>query len=609
MKNIFRIFSYLKFFKREIFWNVFFNLLYVLFSLFSFVAIIPFISVLFGVITPPDVCPDWAWNSADITDYLSWHIWNYKEQAGIFPCLLWIGGAYLFFVFCSAGSRYMGTYFLSPIRNGMIEYLRNDLYEKITILPLSFFQNKHRGDLLSRMTADLADVEWSVVSTLQMLIKDPLNVLVFVAFLFVISPKLTLFVLCVMPIAALLTRRIGGSLKRNSEKGQKQMGTMMSHLEESLSGIRMIKAFGIERTVINIFNVLNNEYCRLMTKIYRRRELASPLTEVFAVLAMLAVIVFGGSLVINNELHPGILIGFVLIFMRIISPLQSVTTSYYNLQKGSAAAARLYEILDAEERIKEVENPVPIKKFERAIEYRDVFFSYDDKPSDSPRYVLRGINATIEKGQTVALVGSSGSGKTTMANLLPRFYDVTHGDLVIDGQSIKDLVISDVRTLIGWVAQDSILFHDSVINNIAFGDPHPNEEKVKQAAKVAYADEFIEKLPNGYYTRLGDEGLNLSGGQRQRICIARAIYKDPPVLVLDEATSALDTESEKMVQNALTNLMKNRTSIVIAHRLSTIVHADRIIVLGEGQIIESGTHQSLLAKNGKYADMVRMQSL
>ena len=527
----------------------------------------------------------------------------------MFPCLLWIGGVYLFFVLCSAGCRYMGTYFLSPIRNGIVEYLRNDLYKKLTVLPLSFFHDKHRGDILSRMTADLADVEWSVVSTLEMLIKDPLNVLLFLGFLIVLSPKLTLFVLVVVPLMGFLTRKIGSSLKRNSEKGQKRIGDMMSHVEESISGIKIIKAFGVEQTTIKIFNFLNNEYCRLMTKIYRRRELASPMTEIFAIIALLMVIVFGGTLVIHGKMHPGILIGFVLIFMRVISPLQSVIKAYYNLQKGNAAASRLYEILDADEKIKEVENPIAIKSFRQAVEYKEVFFSYDALETDSHRYVLNGINLKIEKGKTIALVGSSGSGKTTLANLLPRFYDVTKGDILIDGNSIKDLVIDDLRKLIGWVSQDSVLFHDSVINNIAFGDTAPDEEKAKAAARTAYADEFIEKLPQGYYTRLGDEGLNLSGGQRQRISIARAIYKNPSILILDEATSALDTGAEKIVQNALVNLMQNRTSLVIAHRLSTVMHADCILVLDKGKIVEEGTHETLLAMNGRYANLVHMQSL
>lgn len=607
MKDIFRVFSYLKGYKREIALNIFFNLLYVFASLFSFTMIIPFVTVLFGIIKAPELCPEFAINKDVLIDYLSWHLNSYKETYGLFYCLGILSILYIFFAFLSALFRYLGMYFLAPVRNGVIKDLRNDIYFKITILPLSFFSNKRKGDLISRMSSDLSDIEFSVVSSLQMLVKDPIMVIVFVIALVIASYKLVLFTLLVLPLSALLIRRIGSSLKRNSEKGQNQIGTILSTTEEALGGTRVIRAYNAEDIVKKKFVNQNSEFTRLMTKIYRRRELATPLTEIFAILAMVLIVLFGGNMVIRGELHPSILIGFVILFARIIAPMQSVTNAYYNLQKGSAAASRLYEVLDAKEKIIEKENPVPIKTLNTKIEYKNVSFTYIEEEGKQ-ELVLNNVSLDINKGQTIAIVGKSGAGKSTLIDLLPRFQDCSSGDILIDEVSIKDLDINMLRSVVGIVSQESILFNDTIFGNIAFGKD-VNINDVIEAAKAANAHDFISKLPKGYYTNIGDRGLNLSGGERQRICIARAILKNPSILLLDEATSALDTESERLVQNSLENLMRGRTTLVIAHRLSTIINADKIIVMDKGQIIEQGTHQELLSQKGAYSDLVKLQTL
>lgn len=607
MKDIFRVFSYLKGYKREIALNIFFNLLYVFASLFSFTMIIPFVTVLFGIIKAPELCPEFAINKDVLIDYLSWHLNSYKETYGLFYCLGVLSILYIFFAFLSALFRYLGMYFLAPVRNGVIKDLRNDIYFKITILPLSFFSNKRKGDLISRMSSDLSDIEFSVVSSLQMLVKDPIMVIVFVIALVIASYKLVLFTLLVLPLSALLIRRIGSSLKRNSEKGQNQIGTILSTTEEALGGTRVIRAYNAEDIVKKKFVNQNSEFTRLMTKIYRRRELATPLTEIFAILAMVLIVLFGGNMVIKGELHPSILIGFVILFARIIAPMQSVTNAYYNLQKGSAAASRLYEVLDAKEKIIEKKNPQPINTLNTKIEYKNVSFTYIEEEGKQ-ELVLNDVSLEIIKGQTIAIVGKSGAGKSTLIDLLPRFQDCSSGDILIDDVSIKDLDINMLRSVVGIVSQESILFNDTIFGNIAFGKD-VNINDVIEAARAANAHDFISKLPKGYYTNIGDRGLNLSGGERQRICIARAILKNPSILLLDEATSALDTESERLVQNSLENLMRGRTTLVIAHRLSTIINADKIIVMDKGQIIEQGTHQELLSQKGAYSDLVKLQTL
>ncbi|MBR5027699.1 MAG: ABC transporter ATP-binding protein, partial [Bacteroidales bacterium] len=571
MKDVFRIFKYLRFFPKEIALNIFFNICYVFFALFSFGMIVPFIELLFGVTDPPTSEPVFEFSQKGITEWLTWTLFQFKTTYGVMKCLLVVSVGYVGCSLLSNVSRYMGMYFLSPIRNGLVQRLRNDMYYHITILPVSFFHKRKRGDLLSRMSNDLADVEWSVVSSLQMLVKDPINVLVFGVTLIFVSPKMVLFAVLVLPVTMWLIGKIGKSLKRNSTKGQSQLGDVFSILEETVSGIRVIKSFGNEGRMRRRFAQSNEEYTDRMTKVVYRRELGSPLVEILGTVVLAGVLIFGSSLVIDGGLRVSVLVFFIIVFARILPPIKAVITAYYNLQKGSAAARRIFEVIDADEGITEQENAVVIDSFADKVEYKDVSFSYNEEGnSDSAVYVLSDINLVIPKGKTIAIVGPSGAGKTTLVDLLPRFYDCEKGQIFIDGNEIKTLNIDSLRRLTGIVSQNCILFNDSVFNNIAFGSKHYTEEEVAAAARVANADEFIRELPEGYHTRIGDRGMTLSGGQRQRISIARAVLKNPPILILDEATSALDTESEHLVQEALANAMQNRTAIIIAHRLSTI---------------------------------------
>ncbi len=607
MKYVLRIFKYLRFFPKEIALNIFFNICYVFFALFSFGMIVPFVELLFGVANPPSAEPDFEFSQSGITQWLTWTLYQFKTKYGVMRCLAVVSVGYVGCSLLSNVSRYMGMYFLSPIRNGVIQRLRNDIYQRITVLPVSFFNKRRRGDLLSRMSNDLADVEWSIVSSLQMLVKDPVNVIVFAITLLFISPKMVLLAAVLLPLTVWVIGKIGKSLKRNSTKGQARLGELFSILEESVGGIRVIKSFGKEEEMTRRFERNNDDYTRRMVKVVRRRELGSPLIEMIGTVVLAIVLMFGSSLVIGGSLRVSVLIFFIIVFARILPPIKSVITAYYNLQKGSAAAARIFEILDADESIVEKENALKINGFNDKIEYRNVSFSYNTE-AEGRVYVLKNINLTISKGSSVAIVGASGAGKTTLVDLLPRFYDFDEGDILIDGHSIKDLNINSLRSLTSMVSQNCILFNDSVLHNIAFGQAEIDEDRVAEAARIANADEFIKDLPDGYQTYIGDRGMTLSGGQRQRLSIARAVLKNAPILILDEATSALDTESEHLVQQALANAMQNRTSIIIAHRLSTIRHADEIIVLDKGQIVERGKHDELLALGGVYKKLIDMQS-
>ncbi|MBQ0016675.1 MAG: ABC transporter ATP-binding protein [Bacteroidales bacterium] len=610
MKPIWRVFRYLRYYPLAITLHVVFNLLHVVFNLTSFALIIPFVELLFGMTQPPAIAPTIAFDQQSLTDCLIWLLYQTKNQYGVWQCLLAVSGLYIGASLLSNLFRYMALYYMAPIRHGIIQHLRDDVYHKITILPVSYFNARRRGDVISRMSNDLDDVEWSCVTTITALAKDPINILFFVATLIFISPKLCLYFLIILPIAIMLIGVIGKSLKRNSTKGQTKLGQLFSILDESIGGIKTIVSYGQQHNQQQRFEAANNDYAHTMTKVVRRRELGGPLSEILGTIALVAILIIGGTLAFKGELQPSVFIFFVIIFVRLIPPVNSIIKAYNNLQKGNASATRFFQIIDADETIIEQPNAQIIDSFNDRIDYHDVSFAYTPNEADAkPVYVLSHINLSVKKNRTIAIVGPSGAGKTTLVDLLPRFYDCTEGSITLDGIPIKEVNINSLRSLIGLVSQQCILFNDTVANNIGFGQENISIEAIKHAAKMAHADEFIEQLPQGYNTLIGDRGITLSGGQRQRISIARAILKNPPILILDEATSALDAESEHAVQQALQQLMQGRTCVVIAHRLSTIQNADEIVVLDKGQIVEQGTHTTLSTSGGVYQKLIKMQTL
>ncbi len=601
MKNIGRILKYLRPYKLQVALNVIFNLLSVVFGLFAIAAIIPFLSIIF---TPDEVIPppgEFEISSDYIMGYFKHLVWQIKVESSPANALIFIGIAMIGMTFFKTLFKYIAMYNLAPIRNGVPRDIRQKLFHKILCLPLSFFSNEKKGDIMARMSGDVQEIEWSLVSSIEMLIRDPLTIIITLTALFVMSFKLTLFVLILLPLSGLLIGFIGKNLRKTSLKGQRRLGVIVSITEETLGGLRIVKAFNAEKRVQRRFESTNNFYTRLMIKMFRRRYIANPLSEFLGTIVMVMIMWYGGKVVFDGEMSSGALIAYMAVFYTVIGPAKSFSTAYYNIQKGLASADRINEILNAEESIKEKKDAVPVSSFNDCIEYRNVSFKYEDT------FVLKDINLKIKKGMTVALVGQSGSGKSTMADLLPRFYDATEGQVLIDGISVRDLKIKHLRNLMGNVNQEPILFNDSFFNNIAFGTDSVKKEEVIAAAKVANAHEFIVETKMGYYTNIGDRGTKLSGGQRQRISIARAVLKNPPIMILDEATSSLDTESEQIVQEALNNLMQNRTSLVIAHRLSTIVKADLICVMHEGKIVEQGKHDELLKLNGYYKKLHDLQ--
>lgn len=611
MKPIFRILAYLKYFPGKIALNIFFNLLHILFNLGSYVMIVPFVELIFGMGDVPDAEPAFRFSQQGIADWAFWHLNVYRDSIGVWACLLWIAGGYLACSLLSNLFRYLAMFSLASIRNGLVERFRNDLYHKITILPVSYFGRNRRGDLISRMSNDLTDVEWSVVCTLQSLVKDPINVIVFSLTLVFVSWRLFVIFLVVLPLGVWLIARIGQSLKRNAQRGQEGLGRLFALLDESLSSLRAVKSFGREDDRADAFDRSNSDYARTMVRVARRRELSHPLSEVLGTLALVVILIVGGWQVIDGYIMPSVFIFFVIVFARLIPPIQAVVKAYNSLLKGSAAAARFLEVMDADEVILEKPAAPEMAPFHESIELKDVCFSYretEESGEEGLHDVLSHVNLTIPAGQTLAIVGPSGAGKSTLVELLPRFYDPTSGSIFIDGQPVANLNINSVRRQFGIVSQNCILFNDTVEANIAFGGSYTHEQ-IRDAARVAHAAEFIEALPQGYRTVIGDRGLNLSGGQRQRLSIARAVLRGTPILILDEATSALDSESEHVVQQALDEVMQGRTAIIIAHRLSTIVGVDRIVVLQQGKIVEQGSPAELLAAGGAYAKMVAMQAM
>jgi len=605
MKRFFKVFKFIYPYKWNAIANVGFNLLGTVFGLFSIAMVIPFLNILFGIQPLVEVRPEFAFKINAIVGYFNFYLSQLIKNNGPFSALLLIVIIVLTTSFLKNLFSYLAFWNLAPIRNGVVKDIRNALFKKIMELPMSYFSDEKKGDIISKMTNDVNEVEVSIIRSLEMFFRDPIQIIVYLIALIALSPKLTLFVLILLPISGTIIGRIGKSLRKTSFKGQKKMGTLLSIIEEALGGLRIIKAFNAEEKITRRFESTNNFYSRLMIKMWRRRDMATPLSEFLGTVVIMLVLLYGGNLVLSGSatLSGSVLIGYVTLFYMIINPAKSFSTAYFNIIKGLASVDRIETILGADSSIKDKPDSKTINGFETSIEYRNVSFKYDED------YVLKNVNLVVEKGKTIALVGQSGSGKSTFVDLLPRFYDLDEGEILIDGVNIKEYTLESLRSLMGNVNQEPILFNDTFFNNIAFGAENSPEEWVMNAAKIANAHEFILSSQNGYYTNIGDRGNKLSGGQRQRVSIARAVLKNPPIMILDEATSALDTESEKLVQEAIENLMKNRTSIVIAHRLSTVRNADLICVLHEGEIVERGKHEELIALNGIYTKLYNLQTL
>ncbi len=606
MKKFIRIISYIREYKAYMAWYSLFITLSIVFGLFSLGMLMPFMDLIFGSseLTGAVKIATSANGSANIKDIVYGFLQESIVAHGKVTALGWICLAIIVNIFLKNLFLYLSFYFLAPIRNGVTRKYSRLLYEKILQLPIGYFTEQRKGDILSRSSNDITELENSVIGALEGLIKEPLNIIGILIFLFIISAKLTLLVFILLPLAGLIVGRIGRSLKKHTNKAQVKWGEILSQMEETLTGLRIIKAFNAEGRVKKQFFGLVDEIFHIKNKILNRRDLASPISETLGVVILCGVLWFGGKLVLNGEILNGSsFIAYVALFSQIINPSKALSQAVYNVNRGTATLDRLNEILEAPNTVEEVTNPILINGFEDSIHFDNVGFAYHDAS------ILNGIHLNIKKGSSVALVGSSGAGKSTLADLVPRFHDVSSGNLYIDGKNIKDYSLHSLRQLISIVTQEPILFNDTIAANIALGKPDATMEEIITAAKIANAYDFIIQKEGGFESMIGDRGSKLSGGERQRLTIARAVLKNPPILILDEATSALDTESERLVQDAINNMMQNRTSIVIAHRLSTIRHADEIIVLQKGAIVERGNHENLLAQGGYYKKLIEMQEV
>jgi subfamily B ATP-binding cassette protein MsbA len=613
MKQLITIFRSTFLYKGRAFATIFFNLLFVIFNLVSLVLFVPFLQVIFPsedtdiVLSEPNYSGSGISGLIDyIKDYFDYFMSTMAQEdpkyALMFVCISVVIAFFLKSLF-----RYLAIYHQSQLRMAVVRDYRNKLFEKSMRLPVSFFTEERKGDLMSRMNGDVNEVEAAVIAVLELIFRDPLSVIITVSVLIYWSPALTLFSFILLPVSALIISQIGKSLKRTASKGQKQMGVLFSFLDEHLGGIRIVKAFNATNSSVNKFKKINLHHQKLITRAFRKRDLSSPLNEFLGAVVMIMIVWYGGNMILDGDAADGFtgkqFIGFIIVFSQLLVPVQNIAKNMANLSKAKASQERIEEILELDEKILDPINPEPITSLKDKIRFNNVSFAYKKE------VVLKNISFSIPKGQTVALVGESGSGKSTIADLLPRFHDVAEGSVEFDGSNIKNFTLHDLRSQIGMVSQESILFNDTVYNNISFGTESTSKEEVIQAAKIANAHDFIMSLDDGYETNIGERGNKLSGGQKQRLSIARAVLKNPPVMILDEATSALDTESEKLVQEALDHLMKNRTSLVIAHRLSTIKNADTILVLSKGEIVEKGTHDELFAQKGHYYKLSTMQEV
>jgi subfamily B ATP-binding cassette protein MsbA len=605
MKTFFRILSYAQQLPKRLFFFFFYSILGIVFGAFNIVLVIPMLQVLFkkeATITVPEI-PLFQFSSDFLITVFNHYFLSIIKEYGRLDALLFVCALIVICVILANVFRYLERVIATKLRVDLVKNMREAIFSNVSRFHIGFFHSQRKGDLISRFTNDVMEVESAVMNSLKAVMKEPITIVVYFVMLFTISKELTLFTLLVLPITGGVIAEIIKRLKRQATLSQQSLGKIVNILDETFSGMRVIKAFNARNFVIQKLNQESSYYRKVTKSMAYKNELASPVSEILGVLIIAGIIFFGGNLVLSDQssLSPEAFLGFLAVFSMIIQPAKNFSNGITSLQRGTASARRIFELIDMEPVIQNKPNAKPISSFSDSIEFKNVSFAYERDT------VLKNINLKIEKGKTVALVGPSGGGKSTLADLVPRFYDPTDGDVLIDGVSLRDYNIEDLRKLMGVVTQESILFNDTIFNNIAFGMPHVKEEDVIAAAKVANAHEFIIQTENGYQTLIGERGSKLSGGQRQRLAIARAVLKNPPILILDEATSALDSESEKLVQSALTNLMKNRTSIVIAHRLSTIQHADEIVVIQQGEIIERGGHDQLIAKNGLYKKLNEIQ--